>query len=91
METAAEELLSAIGAAGGGLRLKCVVSPVGLPEAARLREFGAGRPGGLVSSVPRGTVGTCEGGGRSSDCGGDDVPGRPVLGRLKGGGVLQVG
>lgn len=85
----AEELLSAIAVAGGGLRSKWRISLVGLLEAARLRGFVDGREGGFVSSVDRGVTGTCEGGGSSADRGGDDVLGTPTFERLGGGGVLR--
>lgn len=91
MDTLAEELLSAIGIAGGGFRSNCLVSLVGLREAGLLRGFGAGREGGFVSSVARGATGSCEGGGSSADCGGNSVLETPVLGRLDEGGVLSRG
>lgn len=87
IDTIAEELLSAKGAAGGGLRSNCLVSLVGLRDAALLRGFGAEREGGWVSSVARGVTGICEGGGSSAESGGDEVLGTPVRGRLGGGGV----
>lgn len=88
IDTLAEEPGSiTVAAGGGGLRSNCLVSLVGLREAALLRGLGAAREGGLVSRVARGTIGTGEGGGISTDRGGDDALDKAVLGRLDGGGV----